>query len=670
MGVTKIEETGACNFALYSCHATAVKLLLYSVENTDLPFYEYNFNPTINKTAHTWHCRIPDTVMQKAAFYAYQLDGPNKPGTGGRFDPYKILLDPYARAVYFPPDFDREAACKPGSNAGKAPLGVIHTRIPEFDWQEAEKPDHTNDTIIYELHVHGFTFHESSGLPENKRGTFSGIIEKIPYLKELGVTVVELMPIHQNDPGGQDYWGYMPLNFFSPNRSYASYQQADDLLNEFRHMLKAMHEADIEVILDVVYNHTAECDEKGPNYCYRGIDNKTYYLLDDDRHHYRNDTGTGNVLNCADPAVRKLIMDSLRFWVTEMRVDGFRFDLASIFTRNRDGTLNLDDPPLIVEISGDPTFSHTRLIAEAWDLSSYQLGVRFPGLTWLQWNGRYRDDMRCFMKGDSNMVNAAITRLYGSDDLFPESTDYSYHAWQSINYINSHDGFTLYDLVSYNQKHNEANGQNNEDGMDANYSWNCGWEGDKDVPAEVIQLRKQQVKNFCALLFLSNGTPMFRAGDEFLNTQYGNNNPYNQKNEINWLNWDLKTKNEDIFRFFKLMIEFRKQHPSLSRSRFWREDVAWYGPTTDSSSHPHAFAFYLDGSSESDDDMYVMINAWWNNLDFTIQEGKPGEWKRIADTSHSSPADILQEGQEEKIENLTYTVKARSIVVLLREKLQ
>ncbi|MCH2448520.1 MAG: isoamylase [Gracilimonas sp.] len=670
LGVTSIDGDHACNFALYSETATGVTLLLYAKDDTKTPCYKYSFDLAINKTAHIWHCRVPHTIMQKAACYAYRIEGPDEPASGKRFDPDKILLDPYAEAVYFPPDFDRKAAQKKGSNAGKAPLGVIHTHAPAFDWEETVKPKHTHDTIIYELHVHGFTRHTSSGISPAKRGTFRGVVEKIPYLKELGVTVVELMPVHQNDPQEKDYWGYMPLNFFSPNRSYGSCRQPDALMNEFRAMVKALHEADMEVIMDVVYNHTAEGDENGPTYSYRGIDNETYYLLEDDRRHYRNDAGTGNVLNCADPAVRKMIMDSLRFWVTEMQVDGFRFDLASIFTRNRDGSLNLDDPPLISEISGDPAFTKVRLIAEAWDVSSYQLGVRFPGITWMQWNGKYRDDMRRFVKGDSGMVGSVMTRMYGSDDLFPDSPEYACHAWQSVNFINAHDGFSLYDLVSYNYKHNEANGHDNRDGMDHNFSWNCGWEGDEHVPGEVMELRRRQAKNFCSLLFLSNGTPMFRAGDEFLNTQYGNNNPYNQNNEINWLDWTLKEENEETFRFFKRMIAFRKQHPSLGRSRFWRSDVHWYGTDGPADTLPdsHSIAFYLDGASEEDDDLYVMINAWWNDLDFTIQEGTADDWKRVVDTSLPSPNDIAEPGGEKPIGGITYTVKARSVVVLIRKR--
>jgi glycogen operon protein len=508
----------------------------------------------------------------------------------------------------------------------------------------------------------------NSGVSADKRGTYAGLIEKIPYLKELGVTVVELMPMHQYDPQEGNYWGYMPLNFFAPHHAYASTKVAGEQINEFRAMVKAFHQADIEVLLDVVYNHTTEGDETGPTYSYRGIDNSTYYLLEENRQRYRNDSGTGNVLHCANRCVRKMILDSMRFWVKEMHIDGFRFDLASIFIRNSDGSLNLHDPPLIFEITAEPEFANIRLIAEAWDISSYQLGRNFPGIIWLQWNGKFRDDVRAFMKGDNGKVSALMTRVYGSDDLFPDDLSSACHAYQSVNYVASHDGFCLYDLVSYNTKHNEANGHNNTDGTDNNLSWNCGREGDDNVPQEVMELRKRQIKNFCCMLLLSNGTPMFCAGDEFMNTQGGNNNPYNQDNETTWLNWDLLEKNHDIFRFFKMMIAFRKAHPSLGRSRFWREDVRWYGVgnQVDLADHSHSCAFCLRGASQQDADIYVMINASWQDLPFIIQEGEAHDWWRVVDTSLPSPSDFSEPGKEVRLQSPNYTAKARSIAILIR----
>jgi glycogen operon protein len=545
---------------------------------------------------------------------------------------------------------------------------VLFGSAPDFNWDDESMPAHTSQTVIYETHVRGFTKRENSGIGADKRGTFAGVVQKIPYLQELGITAVELMPVFQYDPDEPDYWGYMPLNFFSPHQSYSAGSGSSDAKAEFQAMVKALHSAGIEVILDVVYNHTTEGGSGGPNYSYRGICNGTYYLLDTNMTRYRNDSGVGNVLRSGHPVVRKLITDSLRFWVREMHVDGFRFDLASIFSRNSDGSINLEDPPLISEITTGAEWLGVRLIAEAWDPASYELGRSFPGLTWSQWNGRFRDDIRAFVKGDPEKVGDLMTRLYGSSDLFPDDLENAYHVSQSVNYITSHDGFCLYDLVAYNEKHNFANGEDNRDGTDNNLSWNCGWEGDQNVPAEVRKLRKQQVKNFFTLLMVSNGTPMFCAGDEFMNTQQGNNNPWNQDNETTWLDWDLLKRNSDVFRFFKGMIAFRKAHPSLARSRFWREDIHWYGAKgqVDLANSSRSLAFCLYGSSQGDQDIYVMVNAFWEDLDFQIQEGRASDWLCAADTSMPSPFDLFEAGHEKAVTSLCYTVKARSLVVLVR----
>jgi isoamylase len=434
-------------------------------------------------------------------------------------------------------------------------------------------------------------------------------------------------------------------------------------------MVKAFHEADIGVVLDVVYNHTCEGDYKGPIYSFKGFDSAGYYMLtSDSANPYANYSGTGNTLNFGQAHVRKMVIDSLRYWKRGMHIDGFRFDLASVFSRNADGSLNWGEAPIFSEIAADPELGRVRLIAEPWDTAAYQLGRGFPGLTWLQWNGRFRDDVRRFVKGDTGMVPDVMRRIYGSDDLFPDSRADAYHAYQSVNYVTSHDGFTLYDLVSYDRKHNWQNGNNNQDGTDANYSWNCGQEGDEGASAAVHALRRQQAKNFCCLLFLSNGTPMFRAGDEFLNTQFGNNNPYNQDNEIGWLDWSQLQANQDIFRFFKNMIAFRKNHPSLDRSRFWREDVSWYGvgPTVDLSSDSHSLAFCLHGASQGDDDIYAMINAYWEELEFNVQEGTAREWKRIVDTALPSPDDFSDDGVP--LKQTKYLLAPRSIVVLCRPR--
>ncbi|NOZ37967.1 MAG: glycogen-debranching protein [Gammaproteobacteria bacterium] len=667
LGVSFIASQQAWNFALYSKHAAAVTLHLYRENNTRTPVYSYTFNPLQNKSGRIWHCRLPATTVDTAQYYAYQLDGPFDLQQGHRFDPQKLLLDPYSRAVFFPPAFDRQAAIDAGSNNGKAPLGVLHTLTDNNPPNQVQKPQHTHDTVIYELHVKGFTRHAGSAVPADQRGSFSGLLEKIPYLQSLGITAVELMPVFQFDAQANDYWGYMPLSFFAPHHLYGKAGSAAALLDEFRQMVSAFHRAHIEVILDVVYNHTGEGNEHGPTYSFRGLDNTTYYLLENDRRYYRNDAGTGNVLHTANRYVRSMVLDSLRYWVREMHVDGFRFDLASIFTRRSDGSVNLEDAPIISAIRSDPDLAGIRLIAEAWDTSSYQLGRSFPGISWQQWNGKFRDDIRRFVRGDKGLVNSLIQRLYGSDDLFPDSRMQAYHPYQSVNFITAHDGFTLYDLVSYNYKHNQINGHDNRDGTDHNYSWNSGWEGDTAVPNDVLLLRKRQIKNFCCLLMLANGTPMIRAGDEFMQTQFGNNNPYNQDNEISWLNWDRLQANRDMFRFFQKMIAFRKNHPSLGRSRFWREDVHWYGvgPEVDRADDSHSLAYYLNGASQNDRDIYVMINAWWEDLLFTVQEGTPDNWHRIIDTARDSPHDIVEEGRALPLQSMDYRVKARSLVVLI-----
>ena len=664
LGATCFEDEGAINFAVCAEHAESVALLLYSPRDLANPILTFQFGCLRNKSGRVWHCRIPINEMRNARYYAYSVSGRAVGGLHG-FDKEKLLLDPYAKQVFFPPDFDRKRAMQPGPNSGRAPLGVLPAHRAAFDWAQDGPPRPEWDAIVYELHVKGFTRNANSGVHPSRAGTYAGVIDKIPYLKDLGITVVELMPVFQRDPQQGDYWGYMPLNFFAPHAQYASCD--DDEHREFKTMIRAFHKAGIAVVLDVVYNHTCEGDHVGPTYSFKGFDPAGYYMLSSDPGSpYANYSGTGNTFNFSQAHVRKIVMDSLRYWKNEMHIDGFRFDLASVFSRNADGSLNWGDAPIFSEIASDPDLGRLALIAEPWDAGGYQLGRGFPGTTWLQWNARYRDDVRRFVRGDAGMVPDLMRRIYGSDDLFPDSREHSYHAFQSVNYIDCHDGFTLYDLVSYNQKNNWKNGHDNQDGMDANYSWNCGYEGDDGATAEVLALRHKQVKNFFCLLMLSNGIPMFRAGDEFLNTQFGNNNPYNQDNEISWLDWSQLETNLDIFRFFKGMIAFRKSHPSLCRSRFWREDISWYGvgATVDLSPESRSLAFCLHGASQADSDIYVMINSYWEALQFQIQEGAPGEWLRIVDTDLASPADFLESGLP--LQSLIYEVPARSIVVSVR----
>jgi glycogen operon protein len=671
-GATWVEEAQAWNFALYSKHAESVTLLFYAEVDLFHPVFTYRLDYLRNKSGRIWHCRVAQSDLRGARYFAYSVAGP---APFGRlrwhcFDPDKVLLDPYAKAVFFPPAFDRTSASRPGSNAGKAPLALLTETSAVFDWGHDPRPRHQSDTVIYELHVRGFTNNPNSRVSPERRGTYAALVEKIPYLKELGVTAVELMPVFQFDPQEGNYWGYMPLCFFAPHQSYCSRPEDREQHSEFRAMVKAMHAADIEVLLDVVYNHTAEGGEGGPIYSYKGLDNSTYYLLSGrPGNMYEDYSGTGNTLRCSNRYVRGMIVDSLRYWVKEMHVDGFRFDLASIFARNEDGSFNLEDPPIFGELLSNPDFADIRLIAEPWDAAgAYHLGRSFPAVRWCQWNGRFRDDVRRFVRGDPGLVPTLMQRLYGSDDLFPDDRLNAFHPHQGINYLTAHDGFTLYDLVSYDHKRNQANGHDNKDGADDNYSWNCGWEGDDGVPARVMELRKRQAKNFCCLLFMANGTPMLRAGDEFLHTQGGNNNPYNQDNATSWLDWDRLRVNQDVFRFFRSMIGFRKAHPALGRSRFWREDVRWYGTGSmvDMGPDSRTLAIYLCGASQQDSDLYVLINASEKDVTFEIQEGQPGEWLLIFDTGRSSPEDFPEEANRSCVQSRSYVVRSRSIAGMTR----
>lgn len=659
LGATWIESAEAYNFALYSRDATAVSLLLYGDGDFVNPLRTFAFDFPAHKTSRIWHLLVPVAEVAGARYYAYKVDGPFGPGCGERFDRGKILLDPYARSIFFPPAFSREAARAPGPNDGKAPLGALPARSSAGPIDEDDRPTrHTHDLVIYELHVRNFTKHPSAALDDRTRGTYAGVAAMVPYLKDLGVTAVELMPVHQYDPQEGSHWGYMTLGFFAPHHAYARDSDDQAAAAEFRAMVKALHAAHIEVILDVVYNHTTEGDQNGPVYSFRGIDNSTYYALDpNDLSSYVNFSACGNDLRTSHPAVRRLVVDSLRYWAAEMGVDGFRFDLASVFMRDDGGNLNYQDPAIISAISADATLANLRLIAEPWQGEfggGYVLGRAFPGLTWQQWNGKFRDDVRRFVKGDNGLVSALMTRLHGSTDLFPGDLPNAFRPHQSVNFVTCHDGLCLKDLVSYT---NEGQA-----------SWNCGWEGEADSPPAVAALRKRQIRNFCCLLMLANGAPMFVAGDEFMNTQRGNDNPYNEDSEVVWLDWRRLRANSDIFRFFKTMIAFRKAHPSIGRSTFWEDDVRWHGVSADpdQSYFSHTLAFFLRGGRLRDCDLYVMINCYWEDLDFTIAEGEAREWLRVVDTSRESPDDILEPGAEQPLASLRYTVRARSIVVLIR----
>jgi len=672
LGVTWLPDEHAYNFALYSKHAERVVLLAFRDDEVSHTKFSLELDYLHHKSGRIWHCRVPLHDLRGAQYYAFSVAGPPPEGPFDwhAFDPDKLLLDPYARAVFFPATFDPAAAKGRGPNIGRAPLGVLPrpTGAAAAVDQRPLASQHESDAIVYELHVRNFTRHESSGIEPEKRGTFAGLIEKVPYLVDLGVTIVELMPVFQFDPSGQDRWGYMPLSFFAVHRGYASDPAEGAAEAELRQAIDALHAAGIEVILDVVYNHTAERDSEGPVYSFKGIDASTYYLMTGNPvEPYANYSGTGNTMNCANSAVRKMILDSMRRWV-RLGIDGFRFDLASIFARDSDGTIRYEDPPILGEISEDPEFANIRLIAEPWDMGAYQLGRRFPGMRWQQWNGAFRDDVRRFLRGDAGCVPAAMCRLYGSDDLFPDDRINAYRPSQSVNYVTSHDGPTLYDLLSYTRKRNWANGLGNVDGPPENFASNCGWEGDEQVRDDVERRRVVQAKNHLTLLFLANGTPMLRGGDEFLHTQNGNDNPFNQDNDLTWLDWTRAERYAEVLRFTRLAIAFRKAHASLGRSRFWRNDVAWFGVRehVDISYDSHAFAFCLSGASQGDVDIYAMINAWTEPVTFELQIGRAAEWRRVIDTSLPSPDDFRDTGTEATIASSEYVVASHSVVVFVR----
>jgi isoamylase len=656
VGATWVHELEAWNFSIYSRTATEVSLLIYGARDVSTPVLEFTLDPLVHKTGRLWHCLVSAARVPGATYYAYRMDGPS--GGRNRFVPHKVLSDPYARRLHFPAGFSREAARGEGPNDGQAVLGVL----PTAEWAEEPLPGpgprHTHDMVIYEVHVKGFTARANSGVAEELRGTFRGLIEKIDHLKDLGVTVVELLPVHQYDPQEGNYWGYMTMNFFAPHSEYAN----ADAVAEFREMADALHAAGIELWLDVVYNHTAEGDRSGPTYSLAGIDNDAYYIVEPDGS-YDNDTGCGNTTQAADIATRALVLRSLAHWAEQMGVDGFRFDLASILTRDAEGAVEGDMPPMINEIGILAGTHDLRVTAEAWDLGAYQLGRGFPGIMWRQWNGKFRDDVRGFVKGDDGLVPALMSRVYGSADLFPDGPHDMYRPYQSINFVTAHDGFCLYDLVSYDERHNEANGHGGTDGSSDNLSWNCGWEGDEGAPPEVLALRMRQMKNFAALMMLSNGVPMIVAGDEFANTQRGNNNPYNQDNEITWLDWDRLESHRDLFAFFKAMIALRKGRRSIARSRFWRGDVQWFGTSgaPDTAPWSHSVAWHLSGARYGEGDLYAMVNAHWEPLEFTIQV--PGQWRRIVDTTRSAPEHVVAVADAPAV-GMSVTVADRSIVVL------
>jgi isoamylase len=604
------------------------------------------------------------------------VHGPWDPANGMRFDPTKVLLDPYGRSVIVPKNYSRDAIRTNQENTATAMKSVV-VDLHRYDWEgDAPLKRPYSRTIIYEMHVRGFTRHPSSGLADPLRGTYAGLIEKIPHLQELGITAVELLPVFQFDaqdapPGKVNYWGYAPVSFFAPHQGYSSRQDPLSPLDEFRDMVKALHRAGIEVILDVVFNHTAEGDHRGPTLSLRGLDNSTYYILEQDRSRYANFSGTGNTLNANHPIVRRMILDSLRYWVQEMHVDGFRFDLASILDRDSSGQ-PMSNPPVLWDIETDPALAGTKMIAEAWDAGGlYQVGS-FIGDSWKEWNGRFRDDLRSFFRGDEGSVPRVADRLVGSPEIYgykerePE---------ESVNFVTSHDGFTLNDLVSYNLKHNEANGEGNRDGADDNRSWNCGVEGPTD-DAEVEKLRNRQVKNLLTCTMFSIGMPMIAMGDEVRRTQQGNNNAYCQDNEVSWFDWTLRSKHADVHRFVSLLIErrlLRDVQPEYQReslNQLLRESMkAWHGVKLyqpDWSNWSRSLAFSVELKTEKQL-LHLILNAFWEPLEFElppVSEEDGGAWRRWIDTALDSPHDIVAWQTAPPFTGRTYLAGPRSVVVL------
>jgi isoamylase len=666
---------GGVNFSVFSKNATLIELVLFDDENAQRPVKVIPLDPNRHRTYHYWHVFVPD--LTPGQMYAYRAHGPFAPERGFRFDSEKVLLDPYGLAVVVPEPYDREAARRPGDNAAVAMKSVVADPA-RYDW-EGDLPLQRPfvETVIYELHVRGFTCHASSGVASLKRGTYAGLIEKIPYLKDLGVTAVELLPVFQFDPqdapGGRvNYWGYQPVSFLAPHQAYSSRKNPLGVLDEFRDMVKALHRAGIEVILDVVFNHTTEGGLDGPTLCYRGLANDFYYILEEDKSRYADYTGCGNTLNANQPIVRRLIQDSLRYWVTQMHVDGFRFDLASILSRDEGGR-PLTNPPVLWDIESDPLLAGTKLIAEAWDAAGlYQVGS-FVGDTWQEWNGRFRDDVRRFLRGDNGSVSGVATRLLGSPDIFGHEER---EAEQSVNFVTCHDGFTLNDLVSYDHKHNEANGENNRDGSDDNLSWNCGAEGPTN-DAGIEALRNRQVKNFFVLELLAAGAPMLLMGDEVRRSQRGNNNAYCQDSDISWFDWSLLDRHADIHRFVKALNAFRQhrdvvaEEAPLSLNQLLRRArIQWHGVALDRpdwSDHSHSLAFTLQ-SLGARFLLHGMLNAYWKPLTFElppVPADSQQSWRRCIDTALASPDDIFPWEQAPLVTQVTYVVHPRSVVLFV-----
>jgi isoamylase len=685
LGATALAE--GVNFVLMCRHGDSVTLVLQPLEEDGI-LAEIPLDPHMHRTGDHWHIQV--LGLPRDFRYGWRVDGPTS--WGHRFDPRLILLDPSCTAVSDGAVWGTSSTyhdAHDGSARGTVRRSLFFRR--SFDWREDVPPlTAIEDSIVYELHVRGFTAHPTAGVASP--GTFAGLIDKIPYLKQLGVTAVELLPIHEFDENDcpftnpltgeklRNFWGYNSIAFAATKAGYAASGAEHMQVHEFRELVRRFHEAGIEVILDVVFNHTGEGDDRGRTYNFRGLDNELYYMLGRSGN-YLNFTGCGNTVNCNHPIVRELIVSCLRFWVGDMHVDGVRFDLASVLGRDATGAV-LVEPPVIEMISEDPLLRDVKLIAEPWDAAGlYQVG-RFPfGTRWSEWNGRYRDDVRRFWRGDAGMTGALATRLCGSADLYETAGRRPYH---SINFITCHDGFTLHDLVTYNTKHNLANGENNRDGLSENFSWNCGVEGPTSDP-RVQRLRQRQARNLLTTLMLSQGVPMLLGGDEFLRTQRGNNNAWCQDNDISWVDWSRADSQAGFLRFARLLIALRLRHPALRRRAFLRgsgprqnlrPDIIWHGVEPfkpDFTRDSRTLAFALDGTQtqrESDRDFYVACNAWQEPLSFRIPRAPSGKaWRRAIDTALPSPEDIVELDQGVVVASeVGYKLESHSMLVLISEE--
>jgi isoamylase len=681
-----IQSGDGVNFALCSRHATRVSLELYQDPGDSSPNRVIELDPVRHRTGDVWHVWVRG--VPSGQLYGYRLDGPYQPQQGHRFNVHKLLLDPFARALAGVPDWNFATARSYDSsspqmdlsfstvdNAGATPKCIFIYQ--HFDWQGDVPPKHSDsDVIIYETHVRGFTVHPTANV--RYPGTFHALTEKIPYLQDLGITAIELMPVQEFNENElirlnpvtkeklKNFWGYNPAAIFAPKQSYSVASSHGHQVLEFREMVKAFHRAGIEVILDIVLNHTAEGNEMGPTLCLRGIDNAIFYMLEEScRRYYKNFSGVGNTLNANHPVVRDFAMDVLRYWVTYMHVDGFRFDLASVLGRDEHGNL-LQSAPLLESIAEDPILRGVKIIAEAWDAGgAYQVGS-FSERRWAEWNGRFRDDVRRFWLGDAGMMGLFASRICGSADLYERSGK---GPESSVNFVTAHDGFTLNDLVCYKQKHNSENGENNHDGTDANYSDNCGVEGPSDDPA-VESLRKRLIKNFLLTLFISRGIPMLLGGDEFRRTQQGNNNAYCQDNLVSWFDWIYLEKNYEMYRFTRGMIAFRRAHTVLRKEVFYTaSDIKWFGPRGGepgwSDPGQKAFACLIFGESEPD--LFLMFNAAAEPVDFAIPSPpKNKTWRLAVDTARPFPEDIYEPGAEPSMQDqLGFRLEPRSSAILL-----